>query len=72
MKFQTHAYCDQPDVVLCGNKCDLEEKRVISEERAKDVAQQHGCVKLQQQQKKIIQYKFYKKQYLNFFYFSFR
>ena len=54
MKFQTHAYCDQPDVVLCGNKCDLEEKRVISEERAKDVAQQHGCVKLQQQKKKII------------------
>ncbi|KAK6631603.1 Ras- protein Rab-27A [Polyplax serrata] len=41
-QLRTHAYCDQPDVVLCGNKCDLEDRRVISEQRAKDVADQHG------------------------------
>lgn len=40
--FQTHAYCDRPDVVLCGNKCDLEDRRVISEHRAREVADQHG------------------------------
>ena len=29
-QLRTHAYCDDPDVVLCGNKADLYEKRVIS------------------------------------------
>lgn len=39
-----HAYCDQPDIVLCGNKADLEEKRVISLSRAQEAAQYFGYV----------------------------
>lgn len=39
---QTHAYCENPDIVLCGNKVDLEDFRVVSEERAKEVAQKFG------------------------------
>lgn len=41
-QLKTHAYCDDPDVILCGNKADLYEKRVISEERAKSEAQKYG------------------------------
>ncbi|CAH0554082.1 unnamed protein product [Brassicogethes aeneus] len=37
-----HAYCECPDVVICGNKADLDEKRVITEWRAKDLAEKHG------------------------------
>jgi Ras-related protein Rab-27A len=40
--YQTHAYCDDPDVILCGNKADLEEERVISEERARETARRYG------------------------------
>lgn len=39
---QTHAYCDDPDIILCGNKSDLEDKRVISEHKARDLAERHG------------------------------
>ncbi|KAF4527137.1 hypothetical protein B566_EDAN007230 [Ephemera danica] len=42
-QLQTHAYCDSPDVVLCGNKCDLEEQRQVSEERARDTARRYGA-----------------------------
>lgn len=38
VQLQTHAYCDTPDVVLCGNKADLEERRMVSEERARALA----------------------------------
>ncbi|CAH1406748.1 unnamed protein product [Nezara viridula] len=31
-----------PDIVLCGNKADLEEKRVISPGRAREAAKQLG------------------------------
>ncbi|KAK7598347.1 hypothetical protein V9T40_006582 [Parthenolecanium corni] len=37
-QLKAHAYCENPDIILCGNKADLEEKRVISEETAKEVA----------------------------------
>lgn len=43
-QLKTHAYCDQPDVVLCGNKADQHEDRVVSEERAKQEAQKHGLL----------------------------
>ncbi|XP_014662867.1 PREDICTED: ras-related protein Rab-27A-like [Priapulus caudatus] len=41
-QLRTHAYCDNPDVVLCGNKCDLEDKRAVTEEKAKEVAERYG------------------------------
>lgn len=37
-----HAYCEYPDVVLCGNKADLEDRRIITEWRAKEFAEKHG------------------------------
>ncbi|XP_054279975.1 ras-related protein Rab-27A-like [Macrosteles quadrilineatus] len=37
-----HAYCEKPDVILCGNKADLVDKRVIPEERAKELAARYG------------------------------
>uniref|UniRef100_A0A1B6CHQ5 Uncharacterized protein n=1 Tax=Clastoptera arizonana TaxID=38151 RepID=A0A1B6CHQ5_9HEMI len=40
----THSYCDKPDVILCGNKADLADKRQVSEERAKEVAAQYELV----------------------------
>ncbi|XP_059490239.1 ras-related protein Rab-27A isoform X2 [Neocloeon triangulifer] len=43
-QLKTHAYCDDPDVILCGNKADLEEERVISEERARETARRYGLV----------------------------
>lgn len=41
-QLKTHAYCDQPDIVLCGNKADRHEDRVVSEERARQEAHKHG------------------------------
>lgn len=41
VQLQTHSYCDTPDVVLVGNKADLDTKRVISEERAKELADEY-------------------------------
>jgi PREDICTED: similar to RAB27A protein isoform 1 len=41
-QLKTHAYCSDPDIVLCGNKADLYEKRVVSEKRAKQEAEKHG------------------------------
>lgn len=38
-ELQTHAYCENPDIVLCGNKADLESQRVITEARAKELAE---------------------------------
>lgn len=37
-----HAYCENPDVVLCGNKSDLEEQRMVKEEEAKELAEKYG------------------------------
>lgn len=44
VQLQTHAYCDKPDIVLCGNKVDLDEKRKISEERAEELASEFRSV----------------------------
>ncbi|XP_011875730.1 PREDICTED: ras-related protein Rab-27A isoform X2 [Vollenhovia emeryi] len=46
-QLRTHAYCDDPDIILCGNKSDLEDKRVISEHKARDLAERHGLVYLE-------------------------
>lgn len=43
-QLKTHAYCDQPDIILCGNKSDLWKQRVVSEERAEAEAKKHGSV----------------------------
>lgn len=37
-----HAYCDTPDIVLCGNKADLEDRRVVTEWRAREFAEING------------------------------
>ncbi|BFZ25823.1 hypothetical protein BsWGS_28862 [Bradybaena similaris] len=41
-QLQTHAYCENPDVVLCGNKADLEDMRRVSEDKARDLADKFG------------------------------
>lgn len=41
-QLQMHSYCENPDIVLCGNKCDLENLRCITTERAKDFADKNG------------------------------
>ncbi|KAM9817180.1 ras-related protein Rab-27A [Neosynchiropus ocellatus] len=41
-QLQVHAYCENPDVVLCGNKCDLLDQRAISEEEARELAEKYG------------------------------
>ena len=41
-QLQTHAYCENPDIVLCGNKADLEDQRVVSDQRAKEMAEKYG------------------------------
>ncbi|XP_038606217.1 ras-related protein Rab-27A isoform X1 [Tachyglossus aculeatus] len=41
-QLQMHAYCENPDIVLCGNKSDLEEQRVVREEEARDLAEKYG------------------------------
>ncbi|XP_064106574.1 ras-related protein Rab-27A-like isoform X2 [Macrobrachium nipponense] len=41
-QLKTHAYCDNPDIILCGNKVDLSDQRIISEQRGKEVAEKFG------------------------------
>lgn len=41
-QLQTHAYCENPDIILCGNKADLEDLRQVSEQRAREMAEKHG------------------------------
>ena len=43
-QLRTHAYSSSPEIVLCGNKVDLFDKRVISEERARLEAEKYGSV----------------------------
>lgn len=40
-QLKQHAYCEDPDIVLCGNKADLDHKRVISETRAQCLADKY-------------------------------
>ena len=42
-QLQTHAYCEDPDIILVGNKTDLEDRRVVDFNRAKDFADKHNC-----------------------------
>lgn len=39
---QIHAYCERPDIVLVGNKADLQRIRMISESRARGFAEQYN------------------------------
>ncbi|KAG9341157.1 hypothetical protein JZ751_019596 [Albula glossodonta] len=41
-QLQMHAYCENPDIVLCGNKWDLEDQRVVKEEEAHELAAKYG------------------------------
>uniref|UniRef100_A0A452I1W2 small monomeric GTPase n=1 Tax=Gopherus agassizii TaxID=38772 RepID=A0A452I1W2_9SAUR len=42
-QLQMHAYCENPDIVLCGNKSDMEDQRMVKEEEAKELAEKYGC-----------------------------
>lgn len=41
-QLRMHAYCENPDVVMCGNKCDLGDQRVVQEEEARGLADKYG------------------------------
>lgn len=41
---QTHAYIENPDIVLCGNKADLDDEREVSEQEAKETASRYGLI----------------------------
>ncbi|EDV21243.1 uncharacterized protein TRIADDRAFT_50847 [Trichoplax adhaerens] len=43
-QLQTHAYCENPEVVLIGNKIDLAESREIAEDEGKKLARDLGNV----------------------------
>ncbi|PIO69686.1 hypothetical protein TELCIR_08484 [Teladorsagia circumcincta] len=43
-----HAYCEAPDIIICGNKADLENRRQVSTARAKQLADQLGTAGLVQ------------------------
>lgn len=40
-QLRMHAYTEDPDVVLCGNKCDLLQLRVVSREQVAALAQRY-------------------------------
>ncbi|KAJ8249344.1 hypothetical protein GJAV_G00233780 [Gymnothorax javanicus] len=41
-QLQMHAYCENPDIVLCGNKFDLQEQREVKEQEARELAEKYG------------------------------
>uniref|UniRef100_UPI00358EA6DF ras-related protein Rab-27A n=1 Tax=Myxine glutinosa TaxID=7769 RepID=UPI00358EA6DF len=41
-QLQSCAYCDNPDMVLCGNKLDLEDQRAVPYEEAMKFAEKYG------------------------------
>ncbi|KAM7424078.1 hypothetical protein PAMA_000435 [Pampus argenteus] len=43
-QLQVHAYCENPDIILCGNKCDLADQRAVREEEARELAEKYGYV----------------------------
>lgn len=43
-QLQTYSYCESPDIVLCGNKSDLTEARVVDSHRAAELADSYGYV----------------------------
>lgn len=38
-QLETHAYIESPDIILCGNKLDLEEQRVVQKRDALSLAE---------------------------------
>lgn len=42
VQLRTHSYCDNPAVVLVGNKSDLTSARKIPENKAKELAEELG------------------------------
>lgn len=43
-QLQANAYCENPDIVLVGNKADLADQREVQEKQAKELADKYGCV----------------------------
>ena len=43
-KLRSHAYCDDPDVILVGNKSDRGDARHVSEKRAKELADKYSLI----------------------------
>ncbi|KAI5631409.1 ras family domain-containing protein [Phthorimaea operculella] len=41
-QLKTHALNDDPDIVLCGHKCDLQEKRLVNQHRAREFANNYN------------------------------
>jgi GTPase SAR1 family protein len=41
-QLQSHAYCEDPDVILVGNKADRDEARVVSPTRAQELADKYS------------------------------
>lgn len=41
-QLKLHSYCENPDIILCGNKADLELKRAVSFQRANSEATKFG------------------------------
>ncbi|XP_028312413.1 ras-related protein Rab-27B-like [Gouania willdenowi] len=41
-QLQANAYCDSPDVVLVGTKCDLRDLRDVHTRQARDLAERYG------------------------------
>ncbi|KFZ60122.1 RB27B protein, partial [Podilymbus podiceps] len=41
-QLQANAYCENPDIVLIGNKADLSDQREVNERQAKDLADKYG------------------------------
>ncbi|CAF1338490.1 unnamed protein product [Rotaria sordida] len=41
-QLQCHAYCEDPDVILVGNKVDREDARVVSSTRAQELADKYS------------------------------
>ncbi|TRY75857.1 hypothetical protein TCAL_00611 [Tigriopus californicus] len=44
VQLQTHAYTETPDIILCGNKLDLEDQRAVSKRNALDLAERYGLI----------------------------
>ncbi|XP_068107427.1 ras-related protein Rab-27B isoform X2 [Hyperolius riggenbachi] len=41
-QLQANAYCENPDIVLIGNKADLLEQREVNDRQAKELAEKYG------------------------------
>ncbi|KAG1929702.1 ras-related protein Rab-27A [Pimephales promelas] len=41
-QLQANAYCENPDIVLVGNKADLSDQREVQEKQAKELADKYG------------------------------